>query len=115
MTEPQYDAPPENVENVENVPSESAASEMPAPTQTPEGTESTRRGRGRPRTRETIDRDQAVIDALRNGPRTREQLAEQINQPTSLVYLALWRLSHENPPRVVKTSEGGSRHAWQLT
>lgn len=101
MTEPQFDAPPENASN----PDEAAA---------PAVDEGPRRGRGRPRTRETIDRDEAVLNALRDGPKTREQLAADLGQPTSLVYLALWRLSHQKPAKVVKTSDGGARHAWQL-
>lgn len=104
MTEPQFDAPPENVENVENTEN---ASEAPT-------TDAPRRGRGRPRTRETMDRDEAVIKALESGPKSREQLATELNQPASLVYLALWRLSHRNPPVVAKSTDGGVRHAWHL-
>jgi hypothetical protein len=101
VTEPQFDAPPESVEIVEATAPESNGN-------------GGRRGRGRPRTRETIDRDQAVLNALSAGPKTREALAEELSQPPSLVYLALWRLSHQDPPKVVKTSEGVARHAWQL-
>lgn len=110
MTEPQNaDALPENVENVENV-----ANVENAPAPEPSG-DGTRRGRGRPRTRETISRDEAVLRVLReNGPMTRERLAELLNEPTSLVYLALWRLSHQEPPAVIKIGDHGLRHAWQV-
>lgn len=98
MTEPQFDAPPLEV--------------PPAP----EPAEGARRGRGRPRARETLERDEAVISVLRDhGPLTRESLAERLDQPSSLVYLALWRLSHQDPPKVVRVSDGGARHAWQVT
>jgi hypothetical protein len=100
VTEPQFDAPPENVESEE--------------TPMTETTEAPRRGRGRPRAQETLARDQAVLNALAQGPKTREMLAEELNQPPSLVYLALWRLWHQDPPKVTKVTDGAVRHAWQL-
>jgi len=118
VSEPQYDAPPEYVEGTEGAPPIEGEGietiEAPTPSTPINGEAATRRGRGRPRTRETIDRDQAVVEALRNGPKTREQLADELSQTPSLVYLALWRLSHQDPPQVVKTTDGGIRHAWQL-
>jgi hypothetical protein len=54
------------------------------------------------------------VNALREaGPQTREQLATTLNTPTSLVYLALWRLSHTDPPRVEKIGDTGVQHAWR--
>jgi hypothetical protein len=103
---PNTDALPVNEENVENV------ENIAVPETSGDGT---RRGRGRPRTRETIARDDAVLHALReNGPMSRERLAELLNEPTSLIYLALWRLSHQDPPAVQKIGDGGLRHAWQV-
>ncbi len=77
-----------------------------------EATEAARRGR--PRSRETLARDEAVVQALGDGvPKTREQLAEQLSEPSSLVYLALWRLARAG--KVEKTNDGAVRHAWRLT
>jgi len=101
VTEPEFEAPAENIEN------------QPDPAPESSGEPAPRRGRGRPRARETLERDQQVFDALDAGPMTREQLAEKLNAPASLIYLALWRLSHQDPPRVVKITDGAVRHAWQ--
>lgn len=102
MTEPEFtdDAQAEVVTEVE----------VPKPTSTAE-----RRGRGRPRARETLDRDQRVIDALANGPLTREALADALGDRSSLVYLALWRLARQTPPRVERFTDGVARNAWRLT
>lgn len=103
MTEPQFDGAPSEAPPVEVPPTSDQLTEEP------------RRGRGRPRARETLERDEAVINVLRDeGPMTRERLSERLNQPSSLVYLALWRLSHQDPPKVVRVSDGGTRHAWQI-
>lgn len=71
-----------------------------------------RRGRGRPRSRETLARDEAVIAALQGGVKSREQLAQELNEPSSLIYLALWRLKRQG--RVEKTTDVDARHAWHL-
>lgn len=87
MTEPTFEAP----------------AEAPAPSR-----------RGRPRSQETLARDEAVMTALREGPKTRETLAAELNVPASLVYLALWRLSHTDPPRVERIADTGVQHAWRV-
>jgi len=86
-----------------------------APTEAPVEAPASTNRRGRPRSQETLARDEAVVEALRaGGPKTREQLAEELNTPKSLVYLALWRLSHVDPPRVEKVADTGLQHAWRL-
>lgn len=73
------------------------------------------RRRGRPRAQTTLARDERVVQALSEGPKTRDQLAEELGESTNLVYLALWRLSHQDPPRIEKTSDVvGGRHSWRL-
>jgi hypothetical protein len=76
--------------------------------------ESTPRRRGRPRSPETIDRDERVFTQLRDGgPQSKEQLVEALGsvKPTH-VYLSLWRLAKEK--RVERASDGTSRHTWQV-
>lgn len=69
--------------------------------------------RGRPRSQETITRDDAVVAALREGgAKTRAQLTDELGVESSLVYLALWRLSRAG--RVEKIVDGETRHAWRL-
>lgn len=95
MTEPQFEEP-------------TPQPEMAQPATAPNR-------RGRPRSQDTLARDEAVINALRDGgPRTREQLAADLGVQSSLVYLALWRLSHTDPPQVEKVAEAGAQHAWRL-
>jgi predicted ArsR family transcriptional regulator len=49
--------------------------------------------RGRPRPAESINRDHQILTRLKEaGPRTRNQLADDLGLSTSLVYLALSRL-----------------------
>ncbi len=82
MTEPQF--------------SETTVEEAPAATPS---------RRGRPRSQETIARDEAVLAALREGgTKTREQLAGELGVESSLVYLALWRLNRAG--RVEKIVDG---------
>ena len=80
-----------------------------------EGTESTPepRRRGRPRSQETIQRDDAVRQALSSGPHTKEQLVEKLSLPPTLVYLSLWRLRRDGQAEKVAGDE--TRHLWQLT
>lgn len=76
---------------------------------TPE--ESTRRGR--PRSQETLSRDESVVAALQTGSRTKEQLADELGIGPNLVYLSLWRLRRAG--RVEKITDGDVRHSWRLT
>lgn len=72
----------------------------------------TPRRRGRPRSQETVDRDERVLTALGNGVMTREQLVDELKLKPSLVYLALWRLRRAG--RVERTSDAQTRHLWRL-
>lgn len=79
-----------------------------------EATGTTPRRRGRPRSAETIQRDEHVFAKLRDGgPQSKEQLVEALGdvKPTH-VYLSLWRLAKDQ--RVQRTSDGVSRHTWQV-
>jgi predicted Rossmann fold nucleotide-binding protein DprA/Smf involved in DNA uptake len=69
--------------------------------------------RGRPRSPETIQRDQSVLKALTNGPRTKEQLVEELKLKDTHVYLSLWRLRRDG--EVERYSEGDTRHLWRVS
>lgn len=81
---------------------------------TEEPAEPAPRRRGRPRSPETIQRDEQVFVQLRdNGPQSKEQLVEALgNVKPTHVYLSLWRLAKEK--RVERTSEAATRHVWQV-
>lgn len=69
--------------------------------------------RGRPRSQETVERDERVLTVLReNGPTTKEQLVEALGMTPEKVYLSLWRLRKES--KVERTSSSGTRHVWQV-
>jgi predicted Rossmann fold nucleotide-binding protein DprA/Smf involved in DNA uptake len=70
------------------------------------------RRRGRPRSQETIARDAQVLKALGEGPKTKEQLVDELGLAPQLVYLSLWRLKRDQ--RVEKTSDGVARHTWSV-
>lgn len=76
--------------------------------------ESASRRRGRPRSPETIQRDERVFTLLRdNGPQSKEQLVEALgNVKPTHVYLSLWRLAKEN--RVERAADGATRHVWRV-
>ena len=68
-----------------------------------EPTEAATTQRGRPRPNATIDRDERVRKHLEaEGPRSRAALATELDMPGNQVYLSLWRLSHSDPPKIVK-------------
>ena len=73
------------------------------------------RRRGRPRSPETIERDDRVLKLLTaDGPATREMLVERMNGvKPSLVYLALWRLRRAG--HVERVTGDGERHVWRTT
>ena len=63
--------------------------------------------RGRPRSQETIDRDAAILELLRNdGPLSRRDIAQRLKIVWSQAYLALERLRNQGK---VKTCGGSSR------
>jgi predicted Rossmann fold nucleotide-binding protein DprA/Smf involved in DNA uptake len=69
--------------------------------------------RGRPRSPETIQRDDAVLQALTDGPRTKEQLVEQLRVKDTHVYLSLWRLRRDG--KVERFSDTDQRHLWRAS
>lgn len=81
---------------------------------TGDSTEPPSRRRGRPRSAETIQRDERVLAQLRDaGPQSREQLVEALGDVKSThVYLSLWRLAKEH--RVERTADGARRHVWRV-
>lgn len=63
--------------------------------------------RGRPRSQETIDRDEAILELLRTaGPLSRREISERLGIVWSQTYLALERLRNEEK---VKPCGGSSR------
>jgi hypothetical protein len=67
-------------------------------------------GRGRPRPDATVERDERVLKHITaSGPKTRKELAEELQVPGNEIYLSLYRLSRQSPPAVVKQ---GSK--WQV-
>ena len=65
------------------------------------------RGRGRPRTQETIDRDNAIENLLKaEGPMSRRQISQRMGINWSVTYLALERLRKAGR---VKPCGGSSR------
>jgi predicted ArsR family transcriptional regulator len=81
---------------------------VPAPTPEPA------RRRGRPRSTETIARDERVLAALRaSGVQSRDQLVAALGLTPNMVYLSLWRLKHQQLVERVTAPE--TRHAWRAT
>lgn len=71
-----------------------------ADTEAGEATEEGTTTKGRPRDEATIQRDEAVLAAIKEGPITRDQLATKLEIKGNLVYLSLWRL--RNAGQVIK-------------
>lgn len=85
---------------------DSVATEVPDPEQTdaPDDTK-----RGRPRDPKAVERDDAVLEALRNdGPVTRDALATKLGLEPNLTYLSLWRLKKNGQV------EQGDKRVWQV-
>lgn len=90
---------------------EGETQDPPQPTQeaTAEG-ESGRRGR--PRSQEAMNRDEAVFETLNDGVQlTRNEIAEKVGFTGGLTYLSLYRLQREG--RVVRVADGTTRRAWR--
>lgn len=69
--------------------------------------------RGRPRSQETLARDEQVLKLLSDGqPRSRRQIADEIGvEEQSIVYLSLYRLRRDG--RIQRVSDSnGARFAW---
>jgi len=66
-----------------------------------------KRPRGRPRPQATIDRDQKILDQLgREGPQTRNALAETLGLDKTITYLALDRLRRAGLVRICADTAG---------
>lgn len=70
--------------------------------------------RGRPRSQETIERDDLVLQLLSDGvARTRDEIAEELSvDKGSIVYLSLYRL--RNAGKVQRVEVAGQRFAWTV-
>lgn len=68
--------------------------------------------RGRPRSQDTIDRDEAVLAAFpEDGSAiTRKALAEATGQEENKIYLSLYRLKRDG--RIQRDRESGA-HVWK--
>jgi predicted transcriptional regulator len=67
-----------------------------------------RRGPGRPRVPEVVQRDEVVLKHVTsNGPIQVRDIAEALDIKKSSAYLSLWRLRREG--KVVYNREGASR------
>lgn len=64
--------------------------------------------RGRPRSQDTIARDEQIFDAL-EMPKTRTELVTELGLESSKVFLSLFRL--RNADRITRRRDG-SRHLW---
>jgi site-specific DNA-cytosine methylase len=84
----------------EKVVTETAVAEAPASEAT----------KGRPRSADTVERDQRVFDALAAAGMSRVELAAQLGVAPNLVYLSLWRLKRDS--RVERVRHEGS-WVWQ--
>lgn len=63
--------------------------------------------RGRPRPQETIDRDEAVLTALKaSGPLSRNQIAEALGEEKVKVWLSLDRLRRDRRVRTCAHTSG---------
>lgn len=70
--------------------------------------------RGRPRSQDAMNRDEAVFNTLNDGAQlTRNEIAEQVGFTGGLTYLSLYRLQREG--RVTRVSDGTTRRAWRQT
>ena len=71
-----------------------------------------KRGRGRPRPDETIERDRTLYEHLKtNGPRGRWDLAADFNVNVNIIYLSLHRLRRAG---LVQKVRDGKFHLWAV-
>lgn len=75
-------------------------------------TTETKRGRGRPRPMEAVQRDAQVLALLRDQPLTRNEICELTGLHTSIVYLSLSRLRRQGK---VSLGDGAAgKRPWSL-
>lgn len=92
-------------------PEVSASPESTESPEAPQATEPPTMRRGRPRSEETIQRDETVLRTLTEHARTKEQLAQDLGLKDTHVYLSLWRLRRDG--KVEKVTDGDVRHLWR--
>jgi ribosomal protein S25 len=69
--------------------------------------------KGRPRSEETIARDQSIVKILSTeGPLTRNALADRLGITRSLTSIAINRLKNEDPPRVRRCVDEDGENVW---
>lgn len=88
----------------------------PAPTPEATATEAPSTGggrRGRPRSDDTLKRDASVLEQLRAGEKTREELATALDETPNLVYLSLYRLRRSGQVERRRNDKGA--HVWGVT
>lgn len=69
----------------------------------------TKRPRGRPRPQATIERDERILSYLNTGgPKSRNQLAEELGLDKTITYLALDRLRRAGRVRTCADTAGPS-------
>lgn len=71
-----------------------------------------KKGRGRPRPLETIERDEQVYAALAQEQRSREDLAKQFGVNLNIIYMSLIRLRRDGRVHKVRS---GKYHLWTQT
>lgn len=75
-------------------------------------TDTQKRPRGRPRPEATVKRDERILAYLdKNGPQTRNALAEKLRLSKTITYLALDRLRHKGQVRIC-AHQGGPGVLW---
>lgn len=69
----------------------------------------TKRPRGRPRPQETIERDERILSYLKtSGPKSRNQLSEELGLDKTITYLSLDRLRRDGKVRTCADTAGPS-------
>lgn len=84
----------------------------PEPSPTSEDTTRQRKGPGRPRVPEVVERDEAIFTQLRDGgPAQVRDLADATNYDRNKTYLSLWRLRKEGR---VEYARHGAKRLWSV-
>lgn len=81
---------------------------------TDDNTPTERRGPGRPRVPEVIERDEKVLSQVQAAGPDGVQVkvvAEALGSPKNAVYLSLWRLRRDGR---VKYERNGAKRVWQV-
>src|SRR5690606_22959759 len=96
-------APAANTTQAPAAPAATAESAQDAPQE--------RRGRGRGRPADVVERDEKVLSAVTAEGITREKIAEVTGLDPTRVYQSLWRLRRDGK---VERTRDGRTHAWKL-